>query len=196
MDWNACYERRETPWDRGYATPVLDEVLARHPALFQGRIMVPGCGAGHDARWLAARGCQVTGVDVAPLALERARAQDPSGSVDFVEASLFALPQSMQHQYDLVWEHTCLSALDPAQRSAYAQGIRTALKPGGIVAGVFFINPELDPGETGPPFGISGEELDALWHQAGFHLVDSWVPETGYEGRVGRERVLVAISPS
>lgn len=191
MDWNACYQRSETPWDKGVATPILEEVAAAHPELFAGRVLVPGCGTGHDARWLADRGCEVTGADISTLALERARALDPGNRVTFRLVDVLNLPPDMRGAHDLVWEHTCLCALDPAVRTAYALGVKSALKPGGVVAGVFFMNPEMDPGEQGPPFGIPLDELESLWRDAGFEIVDSWVPATGYEGRVGRERAVV-----
>jgi SAM-dependent methyltransferase len=192
-DWNQLYETGETPWDKGLPTPVLAEVQQRHPQLFQGEVMVPGCGTGSDARWLAAQGCRVTGVDLAPLAIERAQKLDEAQLAQYVQASLFELPASLIEQFDLAWEHTCLCALDPSLRRSYVKGIRDALKPGGTVVGVFFIDPEMDPGETGPPFGITPEELTGLWEEAGFTVRESWVPETGYPGRVGRERVLIAV---
>jgi hypothetical protein len=49
----------------------------------------------------------------------------------------------------------------------------------------------MGPGETGPPFGIGVEELEALWREAGFEPTDQWVPATGYEGRVGRELAMI-----
>lgn len=190
-DWNACYERRETPWEKGFATPVIAEVEARHPAVFRGRVFVPGCGLGHDARWLAEHGLKVTGGDIAPLALEKARALDAEGRVEFRLVDVFSPPDDMCGAFDLVWEHTCLCALPPEMRTKYALGVKSALKPGGMVAGVFFISPEMDPGEEGPPFGISVSDLEKLWRDAGFEVVDSWVPTTGYEGRVGRECAMV-----
>lgn len=192
-DWNQLYETGETPWDKGLPTPVLAEVQQRHPQLFQGEVMVPGCGTGSDARWLATQGCRATGVDIAPLAVDRARSLDAGQGVQYVLASLFDLPEELRGKFDLVWEHTCLCALDPALRKAYIQGVYASLKVGGVVAGVFFIDPEMDPGETGPPFGISPEELTGLWEEAGFSVQESWVPTTGYPGRVGRERVLIAV---
>ena len=196
MDWNDNYARQETPWEKGRATPVLAEVFARQPDLFEGRILVPGCGTGHDVRWIAAHGrgseLKVTGVDIAPLAIERAQASESPPAAEYLLGDLFNLPSSFQSAFDLVWEHTCLCALDPSLRQSYAQSLQQAVKPGGLVAGVFFINPEMDPGETGPPFGIEVAELEALWQGVGFEIVDSWVPATGYEGRVGRERVLLA----
>lgn len=192
-DWNQLYETGETPWDKGLPTPVLAEVQQRHPGLLKGEVMVPGCGTGSDARWLATQGCRATGVDIASLAVERARSLDAGQGVQYILASLFDLPEELRGKFDLVWEHTCLCALNPELRKAYIHGVHAALKAGGLVAGVFFIDPEMDPGETGPPFGISPEELTGLWEEAGFTVQDSWVPETGYPGRVGRERVLIAV---
>lgn len=186
-DWNTCYEKGETPWDRGEATPVLEEARSMHPELFHGKVLVPGCGTGHDARSFAALGCKVVGVDIAPLAIESARKLDVAHQVDFRLESLFDLPADLRGVFDLVWEHTCLCALDPAMRKDYVCGVKSTLKSDGQVMGVFFLNPELDPGETGPPFGISVEELVALWTDGGFTVVEQWEPKTGYPGRQGRE---------
>lgn len=190
-DWNSCYSSGETPWERGRATPVLADVMARHGGVFHGRVLVPGCGLGHDARWLAERGMKVTGADIAPLAIEKAKALDAEKRVDFRLVDLFALPDDMLESFDLVWEHTCLCALPPDMRERYVTGVKSALKSDGMVAGVFYMNPDLDAGEEGPPFGISVEELEGLWRGGGFESVDSWVPEVAYEGRIGRERAMV-----
>lgn len=189
-DWNDYYARGETPWDRGTHAPVLDVLGEKTPALFRGRVLVPGCGLGHDARWLAARGCQVVALDIAPLAIERARILDKEGLVEFRLENLFDLPPDLRGGFDLVWEHTCLCALDPAARGQYVRGVRSALKEGGSVAGIFYLNPDLDPGETGPPFGVSTDELAVLWEAGGFRIEERWVPEVAYEGRVGRELFL------
>ncbi|MFZ4766515.1 MAG: methyltransferase domain-containing protein, partial [Roseimicrobium sp.] len=95
-DWNACYERRETPWDKGLPTPVLSEVAARHPGIFCGRVLVPGCGTGHDARWLAEQNCEVTGADIAPLAIERARVLDPDQRVASQLVDVLDLPEDLR----------------------------------------------------------------------------------------------------
>lgn len=186
------YERGETPWEKGLPTPVLTEMHAKHPEVFSGHTLVPGCGLGHDARWLAEQGCgPVLGADIAPLAIEKASAVDARGLASYRLLDVFNLPPELLGAFDLVWEHTCLCAIDPTMREAYVQAVRSALKKNGMVAGVFFINPEMDPGETGPPFGISVAELEALWREAGFELLDTWVPNAAYPGREGRERAMV-----
>ncbi|HEY2572411.1 MAG TPA: methyltransferase domain-containing protein [Verrucomicrobiaceae bacterium] len=189
-DWNDLYAKGETPWERGRPAPVLEVAAKMHPELFQGRVLVPGCGLGHDARWLAARGCDVVAVDIAPLAIDRAKSLDREHRVDFRLENLFELTRDLRGAFDLVWEHTCLCALDPAMRAKYIAGVRSALKPAGMVAGVFYMNPDLDPGETGPPFGITLEELTKLWRDGGFEVQEHWVPQVANEGREGRERFM------
>ena len=68
-DWNAAYEGGDTPWDKGYASPPLIEFLKLQS--ISGRVLVPGCGAGHDVRALAAEGAEVVGLDIAPRGIIR-----------------------------------------------------------------------------------------------------------------------------
>ena len=195
LEWEQCYQDGNTPWDRGEPAPMLRQLLARTPEAFQGRILVPGCGTGHDARLLAGAGARVVAADIAPSALARARELDLSNQVDWREMNLFAMPAEFLGAFDTVWEHTCLSALEPDQRTAYAAALKSALKSGGSIRGVFFIHPDMDPGESGPPFAISEEDVKALWTSVGLEIVDSWVPDVAYEGREGRELYLHARLP-
>ena len=48
----------------------MEFIRARGP--FQGRILVPGCGLGHDVRAAAAAENAVIGFDLAPEAIQRA----------------------------------------------------------------------------------------------------------------------------
>lgn len=189
-DWNDLYAKGETPWDRGRPAPMLEVLRTTHPKLLRGRVLVPGCGLGHDARWLADHGCEVVALDIAPLAIDRARQLDTGHCVDFRLVDIFNLPEDLRGIFDLVWEHTCLCALDPPTRAQYIAGVRSALRPCGTVAGVFYMNPALDPGETGPPFGITLEELIRLWQEGGFEVQEHRLPEAAYEGREGRERLM------
>lgn len=59
-------------------------LLAEADDLPPGRALDAGCGSGADALWLAARGWQVTAVDVSPAAVDQARqaaeATDPAAA--------------------------------------------------------------------------------------------------------------------
>lgn len=179
-NWDQAYQENFTPWDKGLPSPPLAAWLAENP--LSGRVLVPGCGVGHDVAHLVSLGIDAHGLDIAPTAVARAKERYPHLAERFVCADLF----EHRGQYDAVVEHTCLCALPPEWRTKYRDAVASLLNPGGLLIGVFFINPEMDPGETGPPFGISQDELTALF--AGrFQVVQSLAPAAAYPGREGRE---------
>ena len=68
-DWEAQYEKGETPWEKGAPSPGLVDFLATEPVC--GRVLVPGCGFGHDVRALAATAQEVVGLDSRGLRCRR-----------------------------------------------------------------------------------------------------------------------------
>jgi methyl halide transferase len=153
-------------------------------------VLLPGCGRGHDVAAVARHTRDVIGLDISETAVQRAKQTYPDLADQFVLGDLFALPADYAGTFDAVVEHTCLCALPPAMREDYRNAVTRALKPGGLIIGVWFIHPEMDPGEEGPPFGISLDELRALFDQD-FEIIEDYTPEEGYEGRIGRERMRV-----
>lgn len=188
IDWESCYVQGETPWDHGQPSPPLLAEIAQRP--LTGRVLVIGCGPGHDVAALAEQGVEVTGLDIAPSAVEKAKQNYPAHADRFVIGDLFDLSPDLRGAFDTVVEHTCLSGMPPEIRSHYAAGVRAALKPDGQVVGVWYINPDLDPGEAGPPFPLPVSELDLLFADD-FEIVADYVPENSFAGRSGRERVRV-----
>jgi len=63
-DWEQRYRAGRTAWDRGGVSPALEHWLGtgQVPA---GRVLVPGCGHGHEVAELVRAGRQVTAVDIA-----------------------------------------------------------------------------------------------------------------------------------
>ena len=188
-DWNQCYTEGNTPWNKGVPSPPLAQYLEKQP--LAGRVLVPGCGSGHDAAFLARQGCQVVGLDLAPLAIEMAAKAYPElPASTWVQGDLFALPDEWKGTFDAVVEHTCLCAIPLTLRTAYRDTVHSLLKPGGLLIGVWFINPDLDPGHEGPPHPLPQPELDQLF-AVGFEIVTDYVPEVAFSGREGRERLRV-----
>lgn len=181
-DWNRRYAEDDTPWDKGEAHPVLREMLAH--GVLSGRILVPGCGTGHDVRELARRGLEVVGLDVAPIAIECARAHKPVGQEIFILGDLFDLPAEMRGTFDGIFEHTCFCAIDSARRADYAEAVAAALRPGGRLLAVFYATP--DNGGEGPPFGCTTEEIDALFG-GNFRLLEERAEIPTFAEREGRE---------
>ena len=132
----------------------------------------------------------VCGLDIAPAALEQARRFPPVGRETYAEADLFSLPPELRGRFDWVFEHTCFCAIEPVRRPEYVRAVAGALRPGGRLLAIFYLNPwargEPPPPGGGPPFASTTEEIDALF-AGSFELQEEWVPARTYRGREGRE---------
>lgn len=188
MDWDEAYQKGDVFWDKGAPSPPMKQYLERHPV--SGRALVPGCGRGHEVALAVERGLDATGLDIAPTGVAEARALYPQYAERFVTGDLFNPPAELRGVFDVVIEHTCMSALPPALRADYRRGIDLTLRRGGLLIGVWYINPALDPGEEGPPFPFSEAALTALF-AAGYEIVEDYVPDVAFSGRESRERVRV-----
>jgi SAM-dependent methyltransferase len=188
MDWEEKYRQGEIFWDKGAPSPPLLQYLERHPAT--GRALVPGCGHGHEVALAMAHGLDALGLDIAPTGIAEAKSLYPQLAERFVVGDLFDPPPALRGAFDIVLEHTCMSGLPPKLRPDYRRGIDLTLKPGGLLIGVWFISPNLAPGDAGPPFPFAVPDLTALFAD-GYEIVDDYVPAVAFESRVGRERVRV-----
>lgn len=110
----------------------LDYIEAR--AGFAGRrVLDVGCGGGLLAEGMARRGARVTGIDLAPAALEVARlhALEAGIGVDYREVAVEALAAADPGAFDLV---TCLEMLEHVPDPAgVLQSIARLVRPGGDV---------------------------------------------------------------
>ncbi len=192
VDWNERYAEGNVPWDKGEAAPPLRDWLAVNR--FEGRVLVPGVGSGHDAALIADRcpDAEVVGLDIAPLAVASAASRYRLPNLRFLEGNLFTWPGDGAGPFDWVVEHTCFCAIDPARRDAYVAAVARLLSPGGQLWAIFYLDPYDDehrPGD-GPPHGASAAELDVHFQPA-FIKSAEWVPSSAYPGREGLELVRV-----
>ena len=186
MQWQDRWETGDTPWDHGEAAPPLVDWLRDNT--LTGRILVPGCGSGHEVRAVAsAAGAEVLGLDLAEGAVAAADAFPEVGRERYRVGDFLALPEDLVGQFDALVEHTCFCAIDPADRPRYATAAARALKPGGRLVAIFYLDPQRP---VGPPFGVERAELDALF-AAGFALESAHVPTRVFPGREGREELRV-----
>ncbi|HEX5051138.1 MAG TPA: class I SAM-dependent methyltransferase [Planctomycetota bacterium] len=131
-DWNEHYAGGFTPWDTGVADPLLMQMV-ESGALPTGRALDVGCGTGGNAIWLAQHGYTVLGVDVAPLAIEKAQQRLPAGlpcrfaTLDFLAAEPTGGP------FQLVFDRGCWHVFDePEQRARVAARVAAVLAPDGM----------------------------------------------------------------
>lgn len=194
IDWDKKYQAGEAFWDRGQPSLPLKQYLERNP--ITGPALVPGCGRGHEVALATQHGLEAIGLDISPTAIAEAQGLYPDLKERFLVGNLFDPPQEMHHRFDFVIEHTCMSGLPPNLRSRYRHGIDLILRPGGLLIGVWFINPARAIGHEGPPYTFSVESLSELF-AVGYEIIEDYIPEVAFEGREGRERVRVLkrISP-
>ncbi len=107
--------------------------IDQHVGLKGKRVLDVGCGGGILAESMAARGAQVTGIDLADKALAVAKLHciESGLSVDYRSSSAEDFAQTMAGQFDVV---TCMEMLEHVPQPASVVGACAALvKPGGKV---------------------------------------------------------------
>lgn len=148
--WDEHYAEGFTPWDTGAPDPILIEAVEGR-TLPVGRALDVGCGTGTNAIWLAQHGYEVLGVDVAPLAIEQARAKLPPALNCRFAVLDFLAERPEGGSFELVVDRGCLHVFDePADRSIFAAQVAAALGPGGVWLSLIG-STEGGPREAGPP---------------------------------------------
>ena len=147
--WDAPYRRERLPgWDVG--RPCSHLVKAVEDKTFKpGRAIVFGCGSGTNAIYLASKGFEVTGVDVAPSALTVAaqKARQANVEVDWLLADVVALPKLQP--YDLIFDRGCYHHICQYDSPGYVEALRR-LSHAGTRALILAGSPA-DGNSGGPP---------------------------------------------
>jgi SAM-dependent methyltransferase len=158
--WEDLYGRGGDGWELGGPAPALVEFVEATPPA-RGRVAVPGCGRGHDVRFLHRHGYEAVGFDFSAAAITAARALAARDGVTpaFEQRDLFSLAADHPRDFDGVWEYTCFCAIDPRRRAEYVGVIGSILRPGGWLLACFF---PLRVGGAGPPFPVSKAEVQRL----------------------------------
>jgi SAM-dependent methyltransferase len=150
--WDTRFRDGVTPWDAGGVPPQLAVWVEKKPPM---RVLIPGCGSGYEVRLFAERGHEVLAIDFSTAAVDAARRELGSLSRLVRKADFFEFETEA---FDLVYERAFLCALPRALWPAWARRMAELVRPGGELAGFFYI----DDNQRGPPFGISPEGLKEL----------------------------------
>ena len=187
--WAELYAEHRDGWEMGVPHPSLVRLVETPPPP-RGRVAVPGCGRGHDARFLAARGYDVVGFDFAPAALEAARDLARRDGVDatFEQRDFFTLRHDHVNAFDGLWEYTCFCAIEPRRRREYVGTVAMILKPGGWFLACFF---PIRRGGGGPPFPVAKAEVRRLL-AARFRIEWALPPPRPVVRRAGQEWMVLA----
>jgi SAM-dependent methyltransferase len=165
-DWDDAY--RGTPgWDIGRPQPIFVR-LAEGGAL-TGRLLDVGCGTGQNALLAAEHGADVTGVDISPLAVERATAEAGRRGLAarFLVADALRL-DALGEQFDTLIDCGAFHTFDDADRGPYVASLSAVTRPGGRLHLACFS--DRMPGDWGPR-RVTEAELRAAF-------ADGWTAES------------------
>ena len=186
--WEDIYLENDTGWDLKGVTPFFDSISNE---LIQGKVCILGCGRGYDAIMFAKKGFDVTAVDFAltPISELNKLAIEKSVTIATVQNDIFSLVDKFPDTFDYVIEQTCFCAIHPNRRKEYEILVRTILKPGGKLVGLWF---PLDKSqeEGGPPFGTTIDEVKSIFN-SGWKIEKENFPSQSVEPRKGREKLII-----
>ena len=173
--WEQLYRTNTTPWDIGSAAPPFNTFLTSPYKLPPGKMVVPGCGSGHDCLLFAQHGYEVTGVDFAPSAVQSTMQKFSQAGLLGTKGFLLQRDVFSIHEYDryfdYVLEHTCFCAIHPSRRRTYAMTVRDLLKPGGRLIALWWLLSH----KGGPPYAVDKNEIFELFSEY-FHIELAFEP--------------------
>ena len=131
--WNESYASGQLPWDTGQPEPLLVEFVTSD-AVTPGSALEIGAGTGTNSIWMVERSFDVLGVDVAPLAVERAQAKMEGRTLRcrFAAWDFLAAPPP-GGPFQFVFDRGCFHVFDePGEREQFAAQVAAVLEPGGL----------------------------------------------------------------
>jgi SAM-dependent methyltransferase len=167
--WDDAYTGRvPAPWDIGQPQPAFAR-LARQ-GLLTGRLLDAGCGTGEQTLLAASSGADALGVDVSPLAIERARGKAAArgvpaaaggqmGTARFGVADALSLGD-LGPSFDTILDSGLFHVFDDGSRARYVTSLSSVLRPGGRLYLMCFSDRQ--PGTFGPR-RVSQDELRAAF---------------------------------
>jgi cyclopropane fatty-acyl-phospholipid synthase-like methyltransferase len=181
--WNDRYLRREMGWDKGQCAPPISRLLAEGLVPKGARLAVVGAGRGFEALEASRFVDDVTAIDFAPEAVKAMEALQTASGRRFTPllADVLTLHQTHPRAFDAIVEHTCYCAIDPSQRDAYVTAVSGALKPGGLLFGLFYNHGR----SGGPPFDTT--EADVRARFSAFTVERFVTAKDSFPGRAGEE---------
>lgn len=159
--WEQRYLAGRIPWDQQGVPLALVEYL--RSARAAGSVLLPGCGSGYEVKAFQEFGWRPLAIDFSPAALKRARQVLGVLAPSLQLADFFV--DDFGSGFDLIYERTFLCSLPPDRWADYAARMAGLLRPGGVLAGIFYHGTDPD----GPPFPLDPSRAKQLFAQ--FDLV-------------------------
>jgi SAM-dependent methyltransferase len=160
-------------WRRATPPAELVALVEGPSALPVGRALDLGCGTGTDTIYLAARGWEVTGVDMVPKALAIARRSAAAAGVAprFLQGDVTRLDElGVGDGFSLLQDFGCFHTLPDDRRPAYVAGVSHVTAPGATLLLYGFRQP---PKAAPMHAGMTVDEVKQRFSGAGWELVNA-----------------------
>jgi SAM-dependent methyltransferase len=147
-EWDASYTAdAPAPWDIGRPQPTF--IRLADESRLTGRLLDAGCGTGENALLAASRGADVTGIDIAPTAIARARAKASERGLTarFEVADVLGLDR-LSLSLDTVIDSGVFHVFGDEDRARYVASLAAVLRPAGACYLMCFSDRQ--PGTWGP----------------------------------------------
>lgn len=181
--WENRYQSGQTGWDVGYPSPPLMEYVFSCIEKDK-KILIPGCGYGHEAGELYRKGyTDVFVCDCSQSAIKSFCSRFPFFPGNQIHIGDF-FELANENYFDVILEQTFFCAIEPEFRKKYFEKCFSLLNYKGKLAGVLF---SVTFAEEGPPFGGTPEEY-IKYISPFFWKVLRWEPcRNSIPPRKGRE---------
>ena len=146
-------------------TGFVPELLETKKTQGGARVLVPGCGRGYALETLSSTfdSENVVGLEVSETARRACEAYqtERASKAKCIVDDFFthAIPSDDDRKYDVVYDCTFLCAIQPKQRTQWAEQMKMLTKKGSRLISVVF---PLGDFEGGPPFALSPELVTSL----------------------------------
>jgi len=128
--WDSAYRRKNPArWDTGKVAGELRKVV-EEGVIKPGRAVVLGCGSGTNSIYLASKGFEVTGLDIAPTGLARAKAKADKAkvSVRWMLADVTAVPKLKP--FDFIFDRGCYHCVRRSNAKGFVKSVCELSHPG------------------------------------------------------------------
>lgn len=186
--WEDIYKRNDIGWDLNGPTPIFVKIANK---LKPGKIIILGCGRGHDAIIFSKLNFEVTAVDFAPSAINYLEklCKKNNIKVNAVQSDIFSLGKYYDNYFDYIIEQTCFCAIDPKRREEYERLVFRILNSAGNLIGLWYpLDKAIEDG--GPPWGVSRSNLKDIFEKR-WIVTKELFSELSVKKRKQREKLII-----
>jgi thiopurine S-methyltransferase len=176
--WQERWKQEETGFHQNEVNPYLRQYWQELHLAAGSEVFVPLCGKSRDMSWLSEQGYAVLGVETSAVAVQaffKENGYTPNhatsekfdrydaNSIRILCGDFFDLSKHDLAKISAVYDRASLIALPPEMRERYTHHLLNILPPAAQILLITLDYPQQEM--AGPPFAVSANEVEALYHE-------------------------------